>query len=39
MDGRVQLPVIDYLRKRFGVEHVDSVIEAGPNLILAEGSR
>ena len=36
MDGRVQLPVIRYLRERFGVEHVDSVTEAGPNQVLAE---
>ncbi len=37
MDGRIQLPVIRYLQERFGVEHVDSITEAGPNLILAEG--
>ena len=37
MDGRVQLPVIQYLQKRFNVDFVDSVTEAGPNLILSEG--
>jgi carbonic anhydrase len=36
MDGRVQRPVIEYLRKRFKVDHVDSITEPGPNLILAE---
>jgi carbonic anhydrase len=36
MDGRVQLPVINYLRKYFNVEYVDSITEPGPNLILAE---
>jgi len=36
MDGRVQLPVIKYLQKRFNVEYVDSISEAGPNLILSE---
>ena len=36
MDGRVQLPVIQYLQKRFDVEYVDSITEAGPNLILAK---
>ena len=36
MDGRVQLPVIQYLQKRFDVNFVDSVTEAGPNLILSE---
>ena len=36
MDGRVQLPVIKYLQKRFNVEYVDSITEAGPNLVLSE---
>ena len=36
MDGRVQLPAIRYLQKRFNVEYVDSITEPGPNLILAE---
>jgi hypothetical protein len=36
MDGRVQLPVIQYLRQRFGVRYVDSITEAGPTLILAK---
>ncbi len=36
MDGRVQLPVITYLKQRFNVDHVDSITEPGPNLILAE---
>ena len=38
MDGRVQLPVINYLRKRFRVEYVDTITEAGPNLIMAARS-
>jgi len=37
MDGRAQLPVIDYIKTRFEVEFVDSITEAGPNRILAEG--
>jgi len=36
MDGRVQLPVIRYLQKRFNVDYVDSITEAAPNLILSE---
>ena len=36
MDGRVQIPVIRYLQKRFNVDYVDSITEAGPNLILSE---
>ncbi len=35
MDGRVQLPVINYLMKRFNVDYVDSITEPGPNRILA----
>jgi len=38
MDGRVQLPVIRFLQKRFGAEHVDAITEPGPNAILAKGS-
>lgn len=36
MDGRVQLPVIEYLEKRFEVDYVDVISEAGPVLYLAE---
>jgi len=36
MDGRVQLPVINYLRERFNVDYVDSITEPGPNLILSK---
>lgn len=36
VDGRVQLPVIRYLQKRFDVDYVDSITEAGPNLLLSE---
>ena len=38
MDGRVQIPVITYLKERFKVDYVDVVSEPGPNRILAEGS-
>ena len=36
MDGRIQLPVIEYLKGRFCVDYVDSITEPGPNLILAQ---
>ena len=36
MDGRVQLPVINYLAERFGVDYVDSITEPGPVKILTE---
>ena len=35
MDGRIQLPVIAFLTRRFAVEHVDMITEPGPNRILA----
>ncbi len=38
MDGRVQLPVISYLQKRFDAEYVDVISEPGPNRILADES-
>ena len=36
MDGRVQLPVVRYLQNRFNVNYVDTITEAGPDLILSE---
>jgi hypothetical protein len=38
MDGRVQIPVIAYLKERFKVDYVDVVSEPGPNKILADGN-
>lgn len=35
MDGRVQVPVIEYLRERCGVEYVDIISEPGPVRILS----
>jgi len=37
MDGRVQIPVIEWIKKEYGVNYVDMVTEPGPNKILAEG--
>jgi len=37
MDGRVQLPVQEYLKNRFKVKYTDMITEPGPNGILAEG--
>ncbi len=36
MDGRIQLPVIKYLQKRFSAKYVDLITEPGVNRILAE---
>lgn len=36
MDGRIQLPVISFLKKRFNAQYVDAITEPGPNLILGK---
>lgn len=36
MDGRVQDPVAEYLKKRFDATYVDTITEPGPNRMLAE---
>ncbi len=36
MDGRVQIPVIDYIKRRYKVAYVDVITEPGPNGILAK---
>jgi len=36
MDGRVQEPLIDYLKQAYGVDYVDAITEPGPCRILAE---
>lgn len=38
MDGRVQVPVIEWLKQEFNSKYVDMITEPGPNLILAESS-
>ena len=36
MDGRVQEPVIQWLKEKFNSKYVDTITEPGPNLILAQ---
>ncbi len=38
MDGRIQLPLIDFMRERFGAEFVDNITEPGPVQIFADGN-
>ncbi|GGH84596.1 carbonic anhydrase [Pullulanibacillus pueri] len=38
MDGRVQLPVIEWMKKQFNVDYIDMITEAGPNKVLLEGT-
>lgn len=37
MDGRIQVPVINYLITKLGIDFVDVITEPGPNKILSEG--
>ncbi len=38
MDGRVQLPVISYLKEKLGVQYIDMITEPGPVKILSENA-
>lgn len=37
MDGRAQLPVIEWLRRRYDIDYVDMITEPGPERLLSEG--
>ncbi|MFC1892716.1 carbonic anhydrase [Chloroflexota bacterium] len=37
IDGRVQVPVIDWLRRQYGADYVDMITGPGPERFLAEG--
>lgn len=36
MDGRVQEPVIKFLKEKYGADYVDMVTEPGPEKVLSE---
>ena len=36
MDGRIQEPIIKYLKDNYGVTYVDTITEPGPCKVLAE---
>lgn len=36
IDGRTQIPVIQYMRKRYDIDYVDMITEPGPIKILTE---
>ncbi len=38
MDGRVQLPIIEWMKAQFSADFVDMITEAGPNKILADNN-
>lgn len=38
MDGRVQIPVVKYIKSKYAVDYVDMITEPGPNKILSENA-
>jgi len=36
IDGRVQLPAINFIKRRFRVDYVDVITEPGPDKVLSE---
>ena len=38
MDGRVQLPVIDWMKSKYGLDFIDMITEPGPDKMLTLGS-
>ena len=38
MDGRVQLPVHNWLMKKYSLDYVDTITEPGPDKILSQGA-
>jgi hypothetical protein len=39
IDGRVQRPVVEYLRTRYGFDYVDLITEPGPEAALTDPAR
>ena len=39
IDGRVQKPVIDFVRRKFSFDYVDMITEPGPDKILSENKK
>ena len=37
IDGRAQIPVIEYMKNRFGVDYVDCITAPGANLAVVSG--
>ena len=36
IDGRIQIPIIKYLKNSLSVDYIDMITEPGPNKILSE---
>jgi hypothetical protein len=38
MDGRIQIPVVEYMKSTYAVDYIDMITEPGPNKILSENT-
>ncbi len=38
MDGRIQEPLINFIKKQYNIKYVDAITEPGPCKIIAENS-
>ncbi len=38
MDGRIQEPIISFIKHKYGIKYIDTITEAGPCRILAENT-
>jgi carbonic anhydrase len=38
MDGRAQLPIIEWMKEQFNLDYVDMITEAGPDKVVSAGS-
>jgi hypothetical protein len=38
MDGRVQIPVIEWMKKHYGLDYLDTITEPGPESVLSQNS-
>lgn len=37
IDGRCQVPVADWMKRNYGIDYVDRIIEPGPDRLLSSG--
>jgi hypothetical protein len=38
MDGRVQVPAMNWLKQRYGLDYIDTITEPGPEKMLSQGN-
>jgi hypothetical protein len=38
IDGRTQIPLIEFIKRNYAIDYIDLITEPGPNKILAENT-